>query len=264
MSVRRQLVPSLFLFAVVGSVLALPATASAAPLNPGAAAPAAPAAQAPVPNAPVPAAQAPVPNAPVPNAPVPNAPVPNAAYPPPAPTASVSTTTPRVGSNVGVSYQGFRAFERVTVDMVPAFRHLGAFRSNQVGAGAGGIRIPGGVRGTQILLFTGVGTGRVATVIINVLGPNGGSANEGGGAGGPVAGAPGGGTSGGNSSSNAGRAGGMGSGGVSGSQSAGGSAGLASTGFSAWEYARIAGGLILAGAALGLIGRRTRRARRTA
>jgi hypothetical protein len=220
MALRRQLVPGLFVFVALGSMLALPGTAAAAPVAPG-------------------------------------APVPAAAYPPPPPTASVSTTTPRVGSNIGISYAGFRAFERVTVDIVPAFRHLGAFRSNQVGAAAGSVRIPGGLRGTQILLFTGIGSGRVATVIINVLGPNGGSSNPGGSAGGPIAGVPGTGGSSGNAS-------GGGGGGISGgSESAGGGAGLAETGFSTMEYTRIAAGLILAGAALGLIGRRARR-RKTA
>lgn len=234
MSVRRQPIPGLFLFAVVGSVLALPGTASAAPA-------------------------APAPAAPVPAAPVPAAPVPPV-YPPQAPSASVSTTTPRVGSRLGVSYQNFQPFERISVDAVPGFRHLGAFRSDGTGSGAGSVRIPSGLRGTQVLIFTGLSSARVTTVVIDVLGPEGGSANPGGGAGGPAPGAPGG------SSGNAGRAGGSGSGSISGSQNSAATAGggLASTGFSTMEYVRIAGGLILAGAALGLLGRRARRRKASA
>lgn len=219
MSVRRQLIPGLFVFVVVGSLVWLPGTATAAPA---------------VPNAPVnPAATA---------------------YPPPAPTVSVSTTTPTVGSSLGMSYHGFRAFERVSVDLVPGSKHLGTLRTNAGGNGFGSVRIPGGLRGTQVLLLTGLGSARVATAVLDILGPG---TPQGGGAGGGTSGGTG---AGGSSSGNAGRAGeGGAGGGISGSQSAGGSAGLASTGFSAFEYARIAGGLILAGGALALVGRRVRR-----
>jgi hypothetical protein len=225
MSVRRQLIPGLFLVAVAGSLVALPGTAIAAPAAP-------------------------------------NAPVnPAAAYPPPVPTARVSTTTPTVGSSLGIAFAGFRARERVSVDLVPSFRHLGTLRSNPSGNGYGSLRIPSGVRGSQILLVTGLGSGRAATVIINVLGPpvaQPGQAGPGTGTGaGAGAGVPGSGSASGGSSGRAAEGGSAG--GMTGSESAGGSAGLASTGFSAYEYGRIAGGLIMAGLALALVGRRVRR-----
>jgi LPXTG-motif cell wall-anchored protein len=92
-------------------------------------------------------------------------------YPPPAPDAAVNTTVVAPSGEFLISFTGFLGGEPVSMDMHSDPVHLTTATADADGNGSALVSAPPGFTGSHDVLLTGLTSGRVAVVVVDIVAP---------------------------------------------------------------------------------------------